>query len=157
MKSDFPAITETLRGRDYFLMTLNNGNINSRSVTKRAGLVAMVAVTLTVALGFPAVANAMDDKQYDACILGNTNSSNGPTNAVVKLCCLGAGGYYSEDKNGVGWCSARFEDTLESTAPTMFPGSKRIPTDLGTAPVVTQDPSSSATSGKRLETVTTAR
>jgi hypothetical protein len=29
-------------------MTLNNGNINSQSVTKRAGLVAMVAVTLTI-------------------------------------------------------------------------------------------------------------
>jgi hypothetical protein len=136
-------------------MTLNNGNINSRSVTKRAGLVAMVAVTVTIALGFPAIASAMDDKQYDACILGNTNSSNGPTNAVVKLCCLGAGGYYSEDENGVGWCSPRFEDTVDFTP--MFPGSRRVPTDLGTAPVVTQDPTSSATSGKRLVTVTTAR
>ena len=29
-------------------MTLNNGNINGESVTKRAGLVAMVAVTLTI-------------------------------------------------------------------------------------------------------------
>jgi hypothetical protein len=48
VESGFPAITETLRGRDYFLMTLNNGNINSQSVTKRAGLVAMVAVTLTI-------------------------------------------------------------------------------------------------------------
>jgi hypothetical protein len=157
VESGFPAITETLRGRDYFLMTLNNGNINGQSVTKRVGLVAMVAVTLTIALGFPPLASAMDDKQYDACILGNTNSSNGPTNAVVKLCCLGSGGYYSEDKNGVGWCSPRFEDTVDSTAPTMFPGSRRVPTDLGTAPVVTQEPSSSATSGKRLVTVTTAR
>lgn len=138
-------------------MTLNSGNIDSKSVAKRAGLVAMVGVTLTVALGFPALANAMDDKQYNACILGNTNSSNGPTNAVVKLCCLGAGGYYSEDSNGVGWCSPRFEDTLDSTAPTTFPGSRRVPADLGTAPVLTQEPSSSATSGKQLVTVTTAR
>jgi hypothetical protein len=138
-------------------MTSNNGSINSPSITRRAGLVAMGAVTLTIALGFPAVANAMDDKQYDACILGNTNSSKGPSNAVVKLCCLGAGGYYSEDENGVGWCSARFEDTLESTTPTTFPGSRRVPTDLGTAPIVTQEPSPDATGGKQLVTVTTAR
>jgi hypothetical protein len=44
----------------------------------------MVAVTLTIALGLPALTGATDDKQYDACIPGNANSSDGPTNAAAE-------------------------------------------------------------------------
>jgi hypothetical protein len=105
-----------------------------------AGAMAVVATPLA----YPAVATAervWDIEFYDDCLNGMSydqmDYSIAEQKNVNKRCCEDSGGVFKDD-GYLGQCVAPPGDTKGSR---QLPGNVQIPSDLATAPAVTQAPS----------------
>jgi hypothetical protein len=119
--------------------------VNRRNFRHLVGGPLFAAVFALGTLGFPAIASAervWDIEKYDACKdsfnRDQMNDSINDQKTIEWVCCTNSGGVFTDD-GYAGKCSAPPAESA-SQGSQQLPGNIQIPSDIATAPAVTQAP-----------------